>query len=87
METTTTYLVMWETQIQGGYSSRRYRREFAEDAKATATAFYLSKRRDQYPTLCKVKTTIIKPAYVDKLGVYHASYDKIELDILRQWGN
>ena len=68
MGTETTYLVMWETQTKDGYSSRRYRREFTEDAKATATAFYLSKRRDQYPTLCRIKTTIVKPAYVDENG-------------------
>jgi hypothetical protein len=87
MGTETTYLVMWETQTKDGYSSRRYRREFTEDAKATATAFYLSKRRDQYPTLCRIKTTIVKPAYVDENGLYHASSDKIEVEILRQFGN
>lgn len=87
MGTETTYLVMWETQTKDGYSSRRYRREFTEDAEATATAFYLSKSRSQYPKLCRIKTTIVKPAYVDENGLYHASSDKIEVDILRQFGN
>lgn len=77
---------MWETLVNG-YYTRNYRREFAEEDKAKANAFYLSKNPNQYPRLCEVKTTIIRPEYVDENGVRHASYDKIELEILRQWGN